>query len=74
MFKGEVPQAKAHHREVMKVLRKISSEESSPEVTVNVEPPVVNITVPERRCSYEFIVDRDKSGRISKVIARPLEE
>ena len=72
MFTGEVPQEKAQHREVMKVLRKMSGGETT--TTVNVEAPVVNITVPENRVSYEFIVDRDKSGKISKVIARPLDE
>lgn len=70
MIIGEVPQEKVQHREVMKVLRKIAGAES----TVTIEPPVVNISVPDRKCSYEFIVDRDKSGKISKVIARPLDE
>ena len=78
MFTGKVPKEKVQHREVMGILRKKARAEppavNPPEVTVHVEPPVVNIVIPEKLCSYEFTLDRGKDGRVSKIIARPLDE
>lgn len=62
MRAGEVPQEKRFHREMMVALNKLVGSSATPEppkVTVNVEPPVVNVNAPN---TYDQVVARTSSA------------
>lgn len=77
MHIGTMPEEERRHIELIEVVEELASAlreiGKPPDVVVNTPLPQVIIDKPNKPCSYEFLVYRDKDNRIESIVANPIE-